>query len=372
MPDARPPFHADHVGSLLRPDYLIAARQKFLAGTLAKEELQPLEDRAVREVVAMQEEIGLRVVTDGEFGRNSYLTGFLNPIGVDLQQRKSDDLVYHDDAHGTTVPGTKAFVTSRIKWPGSLQAEAFKFLKATTKQTPKVTLPAPTQAHFFAGRDGISNAVYPDIEQFWDDIIAAYHAEMRALGDAGCTYVQIDETCMPKLADPTIQQAIAGRGQDWRALLAKYADVINRVIAGAPAGMHIAIHHCRGNNAGLWQAQAGYDAVAEIIFGGVKAKAYLLEYDTPRAGDFAPLRFMPKDKFAMLGLISTKSNRVEDEDELKRRIDQAAKYLPLDRLGLGPQCGFSCGFQGSPMTYDAQLKKLERIVEVSRDVWGTA
>ena len=372
MPATQPPFHADHVGSLLRPDYLVAARQKFLAGALTKEALQPIEDRAIREVVAMQEELGLRVVTDGEFGRNSYLTGFLNPIGVDLQQRKSDDLVYHDDEHGTTVPGTKAFVAGRIKWAGSVQAEAFKFLKAATKQTPKVTLPAPTQVHFFAGTDGISKTVYPDIEQFWDDIVAAYVAELKALGEAGCTYVQIDETCMPKLADPSIQQVIARRGQDWRALLQKYAEVINRIIDGAPAGMHIAIHHCRGNNVGLWMAQAGYDAVAEIIFGAVDANAYLLEYDTPRAGDFAPLRFMPKGKFAMLGLISTKSTKVEDEDELKRRIDDATKYVSLDRLGLGPQCGFSCGFTGSPMSYDAQIRKIERIVNVAHDVWGTA
>jgi 5-methyltetrahydropteroyltriglutamate--homocysteine methyltransferase len=233
-----------------------------------------------------------------------------------------------------------------------------------------VTLPAPTQVHLFAGTDGISKTAYPDIEQFWDDMVAAYGAELNALGEAGCTYVQIDETCMPKLADPSIQHVVARRGQNWLVLLKKYADVINRIIDTAPANMHVAIHHCRGNNAGMWQAQAGYDAVAEIIFAAVKAKAYLLEYDTPRAGDFAPLRFMPKDKIAMLGLVSTKDVRIEDEDELKRRIEAATKYMPLDRLALGPQCGFSCGFAGSPMTYDAQTRKLERIVEVARDVWN--
>ena len=232
-----------------------------------------------------------------------------------------------------------------------------------------MTLPAPTQVHMFAAKDGISHAVYPDIDEFWNDMVAAYHAELRALGDAGCTYVQIDETSMPKLADPAIQDVVRRRGQDWRAVLETYADVMNRIIRGAPEGMTVAVHHCRGNNAGRWMATAGYDAVAEMLFGTVEAKIYLLEYDTPRAGDFAPLRFMPKDKIAILGLVSTKSNRVEPADELKRRIDEAARVMPLDRLGLGPQCGFSCGFAGSDLTYDSQVQKLRRIVEVARDVW---
>jgi len=370
MERTEPPFRADHVGSLIRPGWLIEARHKFNAGVLARDALRPLEDRAVREVVALQEEIGLRSITDGEFRRQTYLTEFLNPIGVDLLQKKSEDLIYHDE-RGGTVPATKAVVNRRIEWKGSVNLDAFTFLKSITKGTPKVTLPAPTQVHFFAGTDGISKAVYPDVEQFWDDMVAAYHAELAALGGAGCTYVQIDETCLPKLADPEIQAVIARRGDDWRRVVDKYAEVINRILAGAPAGMHIAIHHCRGNNAGLWQAQAGYDAVAEVIFNKVQAQSYLLEYDSPRAGDFAPLRFMPKNKIAMLGLVSTKSNRLETADELKTRIDEASKYLPLDRLCLGPQCGFSCGFAASPVTYESQIKKLGRIVEVARAVWNT-
>ena len=364
-----PPFRADHVGSLVRPSWLIAARQDFNAGRITRDALRPLEDKAVREVVAMQEEIGLNSITDGEFRRQTYLTEFLNPIGVELRQRASSDLVYHDD-HGGTVPATKAFVERRIEWKGSVNVEAFAFLKSVTKETPKVTLPAPTQVHLFAGTDGISKAVYPDIDLFWDDMVAAYHAELEALGKAGCTYVQIDETCIPKLADPEIQNAVAKRGADWRKLTHHYAVILNRIIDGAPAGMQIAIHHCRGNNAGMWQAQAGYDAVAEIMFGEVHAKAYLLEYDTPRAGDFAPLRFLPKDKIAVIGLVSTKSTQLERADELTARINEASKVVPLDRLCLGPQCGFSCGFAGSPMTYESQLQKLQRIVEVARSVWG--
>jgi 5-methyltetrahydropteroyltriglutamate--homocysteine methyltransferase len=364
-----PPFRADHVGSLIRPQWLIEARRDFMAGKTSREELRRLEDRGISEVVKLQEEIGLHSVTDGEFRRMSYLTEFLNPLGVEFVQGKSPDMVYHDE-DGQTVPGTLALVNRRIAWTGSVNVAAFTFLKSLTKETPKVTIPAPTQVHQFAGRDGISRSIYPDIEQFWADMVAAYHAELKALGEAGCTYVQIDETSMPKLADPAIQAVVQRRGQDWRAVLNIYADVMNRIIRGAPPGMTVAIHHCRGNNAGRWMAQAGYDAVAELLFGTVEAKAYLLEYDTPRAGDFAPLRFMPKDKIAMLGLVSTKSNRIESAGELTRRIDEAAKYMPLDRLALGPQCGFSCGFAGSPLTYDSQLKKLERIVEVARQMWN--
>ena len=369
MERTSPPFRADHVGSLLRPSWLIEARRGFNAGKIAHAALQKEEDRAIREVVAMQEEIGLRSITDGEFRRQTYLSEFLNPIGVELQPQKSEDLVYHDD-HGGTVPATKAVVNRRIEWTSSINVDAFAFLKSITRATPKVTLPAPTQVHFFAGTTGISKTVYSDIEQFWDDMVAAYRAELNALGEAGCTYVQIDETCLPKLADPTIQQVIARRGEDWRAVTHKYAEVINRIIGKAPAMMHIAIHHCRGNNAGLWQAQAGYDAVAEIIFNEIKAPAYLLEYDSPRAGDFAPLRFMPKDKTVVLGLVSTKSTRIETADELKSRIGEASRYVPLESLCLGPQCGFSCGFAGSPMTYESQTQKLRRIVEVARDVWN--
>jgi 5-methyltetrahydropteroyltriglutamate--homocysteine methyltransferase len=369
MERAVPPFRADHVGSLIRPQSLIEARRDFLGGKLDRHALRELEDRTIREVVALQEELGLHSITDGEFRRVNYLTEFLTPIGVEFRPRQSPDLVYRDDA-GRVEPATLTLVNRRIAWTGSVNVDAFDFLKATTRETAKVTLPAPTQVHLFAGRDGISKTVYPDIELFWDDMVAAYHAELTALGAAGCRYVQLDETCMPKLADPAIQGVVKSRGDDWRLLLEKYAAVMNRIIRGAPQAMIVAVHHCRGNNAGMWQAEAGYDAVAELMFGTVEATSYLLEYDSPRAGDFAPLRYMPKDKIAVLGLVSTKSNRIETADELKRRIDEAGKFMPLDRLCLGPQCGFSCGFGGSDLTYDSQVRKLGRIVEVARDVWG--
>ncbi|HXQ49844.1 MAG TPA: 5-methyltetrahydropteroyltriglutamate--homocysteine S-methyltransferase [Stellaceae bacterium] len=369
MERALPPFRADHIGSLIRPQSLIEARRDFMAGKLAKDALRLLEDDAIRGVVKLQEEVGFHAITDGEFRRVSYLTEFLNPIGVELQSHKSPDLVYHDDA-GRTAPATLALVNRRISWSGSVNVAGFDFLKALTRETPKVTIPAPTQVHLFASRDGISRAVYPDIAVFWDDMVAAYAAELQALGAAGCRYVQLDETSIPKLADPAIQAVVTGRGQDWRQVLHTYIDVMNRIIRSAPKDMVVAVHHCRGNNAGMWQSQAGYEAVAELMFSTMEAKSYLLEFDTPRAGDFTPLRFMPKDKVALLGLISTKDNRIESADELKRRIDEAAKVMPLDRLCLGPQCGFSCGFAGSPLTYDSQVRKMQRIAEVARAVWN--
>jgi 5-methyltetrahydropteroyltriglutamate--homocysteine methyltransferase len=370
MMDApQPIFRADHVGSLIRPPALIAARRDLMAGKIARDALRRLEDDAIRAVVALQEETGFGAVTDGEFRRVSYIAEFLVPLGVEFQGGKSADLLNRDDA-GHTTPATLALVNRKIGWTGSVNVAPFAFLKSVTGATPKVTIPAPTQVHLFAGRDGISRAVYPDIEAFWDDMVEAYRAELAALGEAGCRFVQIDETGIPKLADPAIQAVIAGRGQDWRQVLRAYVAAMNRIIRAAPAGMMVALHHCRGNNAGMWQAQSGYESVAEEMFATLEAKSYLLEYDTPRAGDFTPLRFMPKDKIALLGLVSTKDNRVESADELKRRIDEASKSMPLDRLCLGPQCGFSCGFAGSDLTYDSQVRKMQRIVEVARAVWN--
>lgn len=368
MERSAPPYRADHVGSLVRPQALIDARVAFMAGKLQRETLEDLEDQAIREVVAMQEDVGLKSITDGEFRRVSYLAEFLNPLGIFFHAGKSPDLLYYSDG-GRTEPGTLATVTRKIVWKQSPNVEAFRYLKNVTKEMPKVTIPAPTQVHFFAGTTGIDPSVYPEIDAFWHDIVAAYKCELKALADAGCRYVQIDETSIPKLADPQIQALCAQRGIEWRVLLRMYIDVMNKILASAPAEMTIVVHHCKGNNAGRWQAQASYDAVAEEMFDTMQAGAYLLEYDTPRAGDFASLRFMPKDKIALLGLVSTKSPRVEPADELRRRIDEAARYMPLDNLCLGPQCGFSCGFARSPMTPDIQQLKLDRIVKVARDVW---
>lgn len=363
-----PPYRADHVGSLVRPQALIDARRNYLAGKLDNGSLEKLEDEAIRDVVIMQESVGLKSITDGEFRRVSYLAEFLNPLGIFFHAGKSLDLVYFSEG-GRTEPGTLATVTRKIVWERSPNVEAFHYLRGLTNKTPKVTIPAPTQVHMFAGVKGIDRAVYPDIEVFWDDMVTAYACELRALSEAGCKYVQIDETSIPKLADPQIQAVCERRGIEWRTLLKIYVDVMNRILAATPEGMTVVVHHCKGNNAGRWQAQASYDAVAEEMFSTLNAGAYLLEFDTPRAGDFAPLRFLPKDKIALLGLVSTKSPRIEETDELRQRIDEAEKFVSLENLCIGPQCGFSCGFASSPMTPDVQRAKLDRIVEVARNVW---
>jgi 5-methyltetrahydropteroyltriglutamate--homocysteine methyltransferase len=370
MERSTPPYRADHVGSLVRTAELIEARRGYMNGRISQDRLRQAEDQAIREVVAMQERVGLHSITDGEFRRESYLAEFLNSIGVELQQKASSDLVYQDD-QGNKEMGNKTVISSQVRWRSSPNLEAFGFLKSVTKRTPKVTIPAPTQIHLFAGTDGISKEAYPDIEDFWNDIVAAYLSELRALAGAGCTYVQLDETCLPKLADPAIQEVVTRRGHDWRVLVNRYAEVINRILDGKPDSIHLVIHHCRGNRGSFWQGQAGYDAVAEVMFSQIHANAYLLEYDSPRAGDFTPLRFMPKNKIAVLGLISTKSARLESIDELKRRVDEATKYVSLDRLCLCPQCGFSSAFASSPLTVYEQRNKLERLVEVAHEVWNT-
>ena len=261
-------------------------------------------------------------------------------------------------------------VVGKVRWVRPIVAEDFKLLRSMTTKTPKATMPAPTQIHFFGGRKGISDTAYPDLDAFWDDVVAAYHAELKALREAGCTFVQMDETCLPKLADPKIQGVLKARGDDWRSLAETYSDVVNRIVAGKPEGMTIGIHSCRGNSQGHWQAQGGYDPVADIMFNKVRVSAYFLEYDSPRAGDFTPLSLVPESTMIVLGLVSTKHRELESADSLKRRIDEASRYVPLERLCLSPQCGFSSSYFGHPLTVDDEIRKLERVVEVARDVWG--
>jgi 5-methyltetrahydropteroyltriglutamate--homocysteine methyltransferase len=364
-----PPFRVDHVGSLIRPRRLVETRKRYNHKEIAYPELKAVEDEAIRAVVRMQEDAGLESVTDGEFRRDSYLTGFFGALGIELHQGRSKDLFYHRE-DGSLFPGTWAEIRQKIRWSGSPNVDAFRFLASVTRGTPKVTLPAPTQAHFFAGTDGISRSAYSDEAAFWDDIVAAYQAELRALGAAGCTYVQIDETCLPKLADPVIQATVAARGADWRRLIRTYAEVISRIVAGRPAAMTVALHHCRGNNRGSWMAQGGYDEVADLMFNGIDVDIFLLEYDTPRAGDFEPLRYLPAGKTALLGLVSTKEPQLETADDLKRRIAAAERHTPLDRLGICPQCGFSSGFAMAPLTEEEEIAKIRLLVDVARDVWA--
>lgn len=372
MPEMKhPPFRADQVGSLVRPAAVVAGRADFAAGKIDAAGLRAIEDAAIRAVVAKQEAIGLQVVTDGEFRRGTYsdsfTTGGIAGISVELTEeegwRKSD-------THGHRTARRIPRVTGHIQWRGNGNAQDFAMLKAVARATPKITLPGPAYIHYRAGRDNIDRQVYPSLDEFWADLVAAYHRELAALHAAGCRYVQIDETSLVKLGDPRARQLLAERGDQWQDLLRIYVDAINAVVAGAPADMQIAIHVCRSQDPS-WQADVGYDPIADALFNRMNIGTYLLEYDNPRAGNFAPLRLLPKGKAVVLGLVSSRNPRLETIDELKRRIEEASRFAPLDRLALCPHCGFATSVERSNDEAEAlQWKKLQLIVDTARAVWG--
>ena len=366
-----PPFRAEHIGSFLRPPALLAARERQAKGEIPDAELAAAEDDAIRGVVALQEELGLRSITDGEYRRGSYSDNFTTSgiDGVTAEFSGGDEWAY-TDRHGDRTAARVPTVHRPLSWNGSANAGNFRFIAALTDRLPKVTLPGPCYIHYRAGRAHISRDAYPDLESFWADLVECYHREIAALADAGCRYVQLDETSLAKLGDPKIRQALADRGDDWRDLLDIYAGVINAVVAGAPDGMRIGMHLCRGNNQGHWQADGGYDAIAETLFGKLDIDCYFLEYDSPRAGTFEPLRAVPPGKTVVLGLVSTKVADLEPEDVLKRRIEEAARCVDLDQLALSPQCGFASSYQGNPITVEQQAAKIRRVVAVAEAVWG--
>jgi 5-methyltetrahydropteroyltriglutamate--homocysteine methyltransferase len=373
----RPPFRADHVGSLRRPERLMQARERILGahdldhnfGPHDSAELREIENECIVEVVRLQEAAGLRSVTDGEFRRRIWWSEFpLSLAGIDGNYR--GPTTEFRDQSGHTVPTPRIEVSAPIRWRRSVNVEPFRFLNSVVNTgTPKVTLPAPQTVYFYASRDTISREVYPDLAQFWSDLADAYIAELRALADAGCTYVQLDTSC---LCDERQRAKLALRGDDPDALLGTYAAAINRILRARPAGMTIAMHTCRGNYQGHWMAEGGYDPIAARVFNEIGVDAFFLEYDTPRAGSFAPLRFMPRDKTVVLGLVSTKTAELESPEVLKRRIEEAAKYVPLENLCLSPQCGFSSNYLGNPVTIEDERRKLELVVRVAEDVWGSA
>jgi 5-methyltetrahydropteroyltriglutamate--homocysteine methyltransferase len=366
-----PPFRAEHIGSLLRPPELLRAREEHAAAKIDHTQLAERENAAIRDVVKLQEDIGLQVVTDGEFRRGTYSDGFTEAALAGIEVRMTEDQGWTaSDQHGHRMARRIPAVVDRISWKGPQNAGDFRYLKSVTTRTPKITLPGPCYIHYRAGRAHISRAAYPDLDAFWADLTHAYHQEMASLAEAGCTYLQIDETSLVKLGDPRARQLLTQRGDDWRDLLRIYIDVINAVVSGAPAGMTVGIHICRSQDPS-WQADVGYDPIAEPLFNDMSVKTYFLEYDNARAGTFAPLRYLPDGKFVVLGLVATKLNELEPADTLKRRIEAASKYVPLDRLALSPQCGFSTSAAAHiGVTADMQRAKLARIVEVARDIWG--
>jgi 5-methyltetrahydropteroyltriglutamate--homocysteine methyltransferase len=378
-----PPFRAEHVGSLLRPQALLAARAaaegdqyRSVSGPLAYAGLAEIEDAAIREAVRLQEDLGLSVVTDGEFRRRSWFQDFLLALSgtritfVDAAHTISAVLPFRDDTSAETLPGHIIEVHGKLTRERGIFTEHFKFLRNITSRAPKMSLPSPTMLHFWGGRAAIDAAVYPDLEEFWADAVGIWVAEINALHALGCSYVQIDDVTFPLLCDPRSQAALTRRGDDPATILETYASVLNRIVAGAPAGMTLAMHQCRGNNRGKWMGSGGYEYVSEVVFRQTDIANFFMEYDTPRAGDFRPLRHLPPDKTVVLGLVSTKTPVLESKDDLKRRIDEAAKYVPLDRLCLSPQCGFASNFAGNPLTIDDQRRKLALVVETAREVWG--
>lgn len=369
-PTSTPPFRADHVGSLLRPEALHQAREKAAKGAITAAQLRALEDAEIRKAVTMQESVGLRSITDGEFRRAfwhvDFLTGFQG-----IKATQSDYAVtFKGEGGATAATHSMMVVDGKIRRPKPIMVDDFAYLKSVTQRTPKVCIPAPTYLHMRGGRRVVSAEAYPDIEDFWKDIIAGYRAEIGDLGKAGLTYLQLDDVSIAYLCDSDIRAQIKNDGEDPDRLAAKYVDVLNACIAGRPAGMGVTIHTCRGNFQSMWMAAGGYDAIAETIFGGLDVDGFFLEYDTERAGGFEPLRFVKKGKRVVLGLVSTKVPELESKDDLKRRIDQAAKYVPLDDLCLSPQCGFASTHHGNKLTEEIERQKLALVVEVATEVWG--
>lgn len=354
----------------MRPPALLRARDAHAAGRIDDAALSAIEQDAIRRVVKMQEDVGLEVVTDGEFRRATYSDSFttsgLSGVAVELTEEQGWSASL---THGHRTARRIPKVVSRIAWAGT-NADDFRFLKSAATRTPKITLPGPCYIHYRAGRANISRDVYPDLDAFWSDLVAAYIQEMRALAEAGCSYLQIDETSLVKLGDPRARQLLAARGDQWDDLLRQYIDVINAVVDGAPAGMRIGIHICRSQDPS-WQADVGYDPIAEPIFNALKVAFYFLEYDNARAGTFAPLRALPEGKMVVLGLVASKQAELESSDFLKRRIEEASRYVDIGQLALSPQCGFSTSAtEHAVLSEEQQMAKLARIVEVAREVWG--
>jgi methionine synthase II (cobalamin-independent) len=369
----RAPFRANHVGSLLRPPELRQARDKHEKGEISAAVLREVEDRCIRDVVNMQEDIGMKGITDGEFRRTLWHADFLRRIeGVEVVEGLLPDSAKHfqnPDADVQRSP-TQFVVTGKLRHAHGIEVENFKFLVSVTKQTAKQCIPSPSLVHFRTGRGGVDKTAYPEMAEFFADLAAVFREEIAQLAAAGCTYLEIDDVNFAYLCDPKMREGAKKVGEDPDKLPSLYANLINECIKDRPANMAVCTHLCRGNFRSAWVAEGGYDPVAEVLFNELKVDGYFLEFDTPRAGNFAPLRYMPKDKRLILGLVSSKTGKLERPDDLKRRIEEASRLVSLDQLGISPQCGFSSTVLGNKLTVEDQIAKLKLIVQVARDVWG--
>jgi 5-methyltetrahydropteroyltriglutamate--homocysteine methyltransferase len=363
---ARPPFRADQVGSLLRPESLAQLRARFRRGEVSAPTLRAAEDNAVRDAVQRQQDLGLQAVTDGEFRRDWWHLDFLSQLdGVTLKHNEGEKFKIAGQSEQPPIPT----VTGRIGCSRPIMVEDFKFLKSVTTGTAKMTIPSPSMLHLRGGRAAIDRTAYPDLDVFWAEVAAAYRQAIAHLAEAGCRYLQLDDVTFAYLCDPKIQQNCRANGDDPAALPRRYAEVINAALADKPADMAVTIHTCRGNFKSAWVAEGGYDPVVEAMF-STDVDGYFMEFDSARAGGFEPLRVLPRGKKVVLGLVTTKVGALESKDDLKRRIDEASKFVPIENLCLSPQCGFSSTHHGNALSIDDQWRKLERVVEVASEVWG--
>jgi 5-methyltetrahydropteroyltriglutamate--homocysteine methyltransferase len=359
-----PPYRADQVGSLLRPKELADARKSFKAGNLKEHALGQIEDRCIREAISRQEAVGLQSITDGEFRRDWWHLDFMSQLdGVTSVVNPGPKF------GGTEEQPPIPSVTGKVGCSRPIMVKDFVFLKANTQETAKFTIPSPAMLHLRGGRSSISREVYPDLAEFWADTAAAYRTAIRHLADAGCSYLQLDDVSFAYLCDPKIQETARRNGDDPAKLPRTYANAVSAALKGRPAGMTVTMHTCRGNFKSSWVASGGYEPVAEAMFSSA-VDAFFMEFDSERAGGFEPLRYLPKGKKVVLGLVTSKVPALESKDFLKKRIEEASRYVPLENLCLSPQCGFSSTHHGNSLTADEQWRKLERVVEVAREVWG--
>ncbi len=369
MQRTKPPFRADHVGSLLRTAALKEAREKRASGALGAEAFKAIEDREIEGVIKKQEEVGLKSVTDGEYRRISWNIDFLEQLD-NVESYAGERKV----KFASSGPQPRQVLLRVIGKLGGYKPhpmiEHFKFLKAHTKQTPKMTIPSPSSLHFRYGRDAVPEKLYPAMEDFYRDLGQSYSKVVHGFAEAGCRYLQLDEVNLTYLCDPTLRKQIADRGEDPATLPAAYAKMINASIAGIPSDMTITMHLCRGNFRSNFVASGGYEPVAEMLFNAINVHGYFMEYDSERAGGFEPLRFVPKSKTVVLGLVTSKNGTLESQDAIKRRIDEATKFIPLDQLCLSPQCGFASTEEGNVLAEDEEWAKLRMIVELADEVWG--
>ncbi len=366
-----PPFRADHVGSLLRPPELLSARQQFAEGAIDAAALAEVEDAAIRQAVALQEGIGLKVATDGEFRRTSWHMDFIYQLGGIERGEEQLAVAFKNTEGATSFTSAALHVRGKVTLEHTIFADAFNFLKAqTTTAVPKLTIPSPSMVHYRGGQAAIDPNVYPDVEEFWSDLSEAYAQEIRRLADLGCTYLQLDDTSLAYVNDPKQREMLAERGDDPARQHLRYIAQMNAALKAKPEGMAVTTHLCRGNFQSYWAAEGGYEFVAEALFNELAVDGFFLEYDDPRSGDFSPLRHVPKDKIVVLGLVTTKRGELESKDDLKRRIDEASRYVPLEQLCLSPQCGFSSTVEGNRLTFDDEVAKLRLVVETAAEVWG--